>query len=384
MRELSDDPDVGAQQMSGRPDAGPAGVSGAPDLADARWFPVDLHVPRREYGFLPIGQDVLERSAFLDARIDAPLPEAVMVSVDVAARAAMPVASLAWLFHTSFCCSTLLARMLHVPPYQVVLKEPLVLRRLSDARHARWPLDDLLEPTVRLLARPWDPCGAVVVKPTHAALNIAVDLIDASPGSRSVILTSSLEDFLISNLKKTPETRAKVPVLAERALQAGSFHARLPVGALAPPDLIAAAALQWAAQRELCTDIATAVGPQRLRILDAAAVLDDAQVTVWQCAQWLRLPVPRNLLAQRAADASQSNAKAIEARYDSGRRAADVRMIRAQFGSQIETALRWFDRMVLPAMRADAFAIPANSWQDVCSPDNSCRTRQAPSENSNW
>lgn len=357
--------DVGLARMSSWPESGPADVVGTPDLADARWFPVDLHVPRREYGFLPIGQDVLERSAFLDTRIDAPLPEAIVISVDVAARAAMPAQPVAWLFHTSFCCSTLLARMLHVPPHQVVLKEPLVLRRLSDARHAHWPLDDLLEPTVRLLARPWDPGGTVVVKPTHAALNIAMDLIDASPGSRSVILTSSLEDFLISNLKKTLETRAKVPALAERALQAGSFHARLPAGALAPPDLLAAAALQWAAQRELCTDIATAIGPQRLKILDAAAVLDDGQVTAWQCAQWLRLPVPWDLLAQRAANASQRNAKAIEARYDSCRREADVRMIRSLFGSHIETALRWFDRMVLPAMRADAFTIPANSWQDV-------------------
>lgn len=372
---------IGPPPVSRGPEAGPAGVQGAPALADARWFPVDLNVPRREYAFLSIGAEVLDRSAFLDSRIEAALREASSVAVDVVAQAVLPAAApRAWLFHTSFCCSTLLARMLHVPPCQVVLKEPLVLRRLSDARHAGWPLDGLVDPSVRLLSRPWDPCPAVVIKPTHAALNVAVELLDASPGSRGVILTSSLEDFLISNLKKPPETLAKVPALAERALQAGSFHARLPTDALAPPDLLAAVALQWAAQRELCTDIATAVGPQRLRLLDAATLLDDVQATAWQCAQWLRLPVPRSLLAPRVAESSQRHAKARAAPYDPGHRAADARMIRARFGSEIVAVLRWFDRLVMPAMRADALVVPA--WDDARGTD--ARAGEAPEAGGKW
>lgn len=369
--------------MSRGSEAGPAGVQVAPDFADARWFPVDLNVPRREYALLPIGAEVLDRSAFLDTRIQAPLREASSVAVDVVAQATLPEAApLAWLFHTSFCCSTLLARMLHVPPCQVVLKEPLVLRRLSDARHAGWPLDGLVDPSVRLLSRPWDPCPAVVIKPTHAALNIAVELLDASPGSRGVILTSSLEDFLISNLKKPPDTLAKVPALAERALQAGTFHARLPAAALAPPDLLAAVALQWAAQRELCIDIATAVGPRRLRMLDASALLDDLQATAWQCVQWLRLPVPRALLEPRVAESSQRNAKAREAPYDPEHRAADARTIRARFGSEIVSTLGWFERMVLPAMRADALAVPA--WNDARSTDHAARAGDAPERGGQW
>lgn len=335
-------------------------ASTAPDIADAHWFPVDIHVPRREYGFLPIGPDVLERSTFLDTRIEAPLREAVPVGVDVAAQAVMSAAPLAWLFHTSFCCSTLLARVLHLPPYQVVLKEPLVLRRLSDARHARWPIEGLVELTVRLLARPWDSGGAVVIKPTHAALNIAVALLDATPQSRGVILTSSLDDFLVSNLKKTEETQAKVPALAERALQAGTFHARLRLDALTPPDFLAAAALQWAAQRELCADIMAAVGSQRLRVVDASALLDDVPEMAWQCSQWLRLPAPPDVVSMRGADVSRRNAKAVEGHYDARRRASDVCLIQARCGGQIEAARRWFDRVVMPAMRPEALIVPGN------------------------
>lgn len=343
--------------MNSRSEPGPTDVLAAPDFADACWFPVDIHVPRREYGFLAIGPDVLEDSTFLDTRIKAPLPEALTVGVDVAAHAQMPAAAVSWLLHTSFCCSTLLARILHLPPYQVVLKEPLVLRRLSDARHAHWSLEGLVEPTTRLLARPWDPGGAVVIKPTHAALNIAVELFNATPDSRGIILTSSLDDFLVSNLKKTLETQAKVPALAERALQAGTFHARLQAGALAPPDLLAAAALQWAAQRELCVDIVAAVGTRRLRMLDACTLLDDVPGVARQCAQWLRLPVPQGLLTARAGEVARRNAKAVEAEYDAQRRASDVRMIKARYGSQIAATRRWFDRMVLPAIREEALTV---------------------------
>ncbi|MEV8693177.1 hypothetical protein AB0014_25765, partial [Klebsiella pneumoniae] len=95
-----------------------------------------------------------------------------------------------------------------------------ILRRLADARAAGWEIDGLVDVSVRLLARPWSADGSVIVKPTHAALNIAVDLMEAAPQSRGVLLSSDLEDFVVSNIKKTPETQAKIPQLAERALRA--------------------------------------------------------------------------------------------------------------------------------------------------------------------
>ena len=104
------------------------------DLTDARWFPVDLNVRERRYGFLRIEDAVLERSSFLDTRIDAPLAQAVAVAADSLGELDVAARAPAWLFHTSFCGSTLLARVLHAPPHGVCLREPMVLRRLGDAR----------------------------------------------------------------------------------------------------------------------------------------------------------------------------------------------------------------------------------------------------------
>lgn len=335
----------------------PAAPAGLPRegrrFAEAAWFPVDLHVPGRRFAFLELDEGVLERSSFLDTRIDAPLDQARPVELaDVPAE--MPRAPVAWLFHTSFCGSTLAARVLHLPPHAVSLREPLVLRRLGDARHAGWPLDGLIEPTVRLLARPWQEGGAVVIKPTHAALNVAGDLMAAMPGSRAVLLTSSLDDFLVSNLKKTADSQAKIPALAERALKAGTLASRLPPAALQPPDLICAAALQWAAQRELALDLIQSAGPTRIRVVGMDWLLADLPAAMAAVAQWLGLALPTEALHRRCQAEAARNAKAIDAAYSPDQRARDAALVSGMFRAPLAGARAWADQYLLPAMRPEA------------------------------
>lgn len=326
-----------------------------PELADARWFAVDLHVPSRNFRMLAVDDDAIDRSSFLDNRIDAKLADAT--PLDAARVEQLPRAPLGWLFHTSFCASTLLARALHAPPFAVALKEPLVLRRLSDARDAGASLDaGLVERAVALLARPWHPGGAVVIKPTHVALNIAGDLLTAAPDSRAIILTSSLPEFLISNLKKPAESQDKIPVLVERALKATAFGQRLPAPAFEPPDPVCAAGLQWAAQRELVLDVLTALGPTRVRALDMQPLLDDLAGTVISVARWLGHPAPDDALIQRANTVGARNAKAMATPYGPARRAQEAAIVVQHYRDAIVHAQRWMQAHVLPAMRSGAAA----------------------------
>ena len=331
-------------------------MTAAVDLRDPAWFPVDLHVPERRLALLRLDAGVLERSIFLDTRIDAPLADATWIPFDDTVGLTVN-ARLGWLFHTSFCCSTLLARALQVPPRRVVLREPLVLRRLGDARHAGWPIDSFVRPTVALLSRPWSDDGGVIVKPTHAALNVGRDLLAAAPSSRAVILTSALDDFLVSNIKKTVETQRKIPELAERALTAGAFAQRLGAAALAPPDLLAAAALQWAAQRELCVDIVDSAGAARVRTLDASQLLDDAVAVSVAVATWLG-DSSADAIAERAAEVVRRNAKAPAVAYGPSERERDARTLRDRNGPALNAALAWFERHVAPQMRDAARCLP--------------------------
>lgn len=214
-----------------------------PNLSEGEWFPIDLHVPSRVFSFARLDSDLIGRANFLDTRMGIEWGHRPVVDAAGITRTSLPRASVGWIFHTSFCCSTLLSRTLHLPEELVALKEPLVLRRLADARHGRHPVEGLVEESVSLLARPWRSSGSVVIKPTHAALNIAGDMLSAIPGSRGVLLTSSLRDFLLSNLKKSEEIQHKIPVLVERAFAACKLGDRFPEAAFDPPDILAAAAL---------------------------------------------------------------------------------------------------------------------------------------------
>ncbi|QGW66106.1 hypothetical protein GOY17_15015 [Lysobacter soli] len=327
---------------------------------DARWFPVDLHVPERRFDMATLDVEVLERSTFLDTRLDATLASIEHVTADRFAGLPSQRAP-AWLFHTSFCGSTLLARAAHVPDLQVALKEPLVLRRLGDARHSGWSIDGLCDTTVRLLSRPWTPDGSVLVKATHAALNIAPDLLRASPESRAVLLTSTLDDFLVSNIKKTTETQAKVPELAERALSAGTLHQRLPAQALQPPDLLCAVALQWAAQRDLLAGLVRDFG-ERVRVLDFATLADDPENVVVACARWWRMPSPEDALRLRAREVAHRNAKAMSVEYSAEQRAREARMVQERFGAELARARDWAQRFVLPHLGSPLPMQPPRDW----------------------
>jgi len=251
--------------------------------------------------------------------------------------------------------------VLHAPPYNVCLREPMVLRRLGDARHAGQKLGPLVSQAAALLSRRWHAGGHVVVKPTHAALNVAADLLEATPGSRAVVLTSTLDDFLVSNLKKTPESQAKIPQLAERAMKASGFHARLPQGAFEPPDLLCAAVLQWAAQRELVADIVEGAGASRMRVIDMDGLLGDLLATARGVAEWLALDIPEAILASRCRDEAGRNAKAVESSYSASKRAEESRSIEQLFADDLSRARAWATGNVLPFMRPEALDA-ANHW----------------------
>jgi hypothetical protein len=201
----------------------------------------------------------------------------------------------------------------------------------------------------------------VVVKPTHAALNVAADLLEASPGSRAVVLTSTLEDFLVSNLKKAPESQAKIPQLAERAMKASGFHARLPQGAFQPPDLLCAAVLQWAAQRELVADIAEGAGSSRIRVIDMGSLLEDLLATARGVATWFSLDIPASILEARCRDEAGRNAKATESSYSASQRAQESRLVEQMFAADLSRAHAWATGNVLPFMRPHALDA-ANHW----------------------
>ncbi len=328
-------------------------LSASPDLDDAHWLPYDIDLVGGRLQWLRCDEGLIFVSTCLDPRMPAQGRPQRLAPLGDVARLMPPPRGPSWVWHTSFCGSTLVAQALHLSPYSVALREPLVLRRLSDAHESGLDIRPWVAPLVALLARPWHPGGSVVVKPTHAALNIAEAAMACAPGSRGLVLTSSLEDFLVSTLKKSPDTMARIPQLAARALQAGRLASRLTETALRPPTILAAAAVQWCAQRDLISQLKAAVG-ERLRVLDWSHIRGDLPAVLEDANRFLELGLPTDKLRAHVLTCSGVHAKSPTRPYGVLAAEEEQRALRKAYPQELDGALRWAEAHLLPAMEYDA------------------------------
>src|SRR5206468_6981110 len=114
-----------------------------------------------------------------------------------AANAARPP-SPHYIFHSAFCCSTLLARALDLPGTAMALKEPQILNTVTEAARAKALSRETLQLIVRLLARPFGAGERVIIKPSNVVNLLATALLEIDAGSNAIFLYAPLRRFLRS------------------------------------------------------------------------------------------------------------------------------------------------------------------------------------------
>ena len=165
-----------------------------------------------------------------------------------------------FIFHSAYCCSTLLARAFDLPGTSFGLKEPQILNdvmglqlRGGDPRQVAAAMDIAL----LLLARPLGAGETNVIKPSNL-LNPSIALITAMrPDVRGLLLHAPLDVFLASIARKEIEGRSWVRDLMWKLIQLGQAERF----GLTPEELyrqtdLQVAALGWLAQQGLFTEAA--------------------------------------------------------------------------------------------------------------------------------
>ena len=205
------------------------------------------------------------------------LPPAEPVVIRLAdAMAARPaVAPLHFIFHSAFCCSTLLARALDLPGTAMGLKEPMLLNDLIGWQHRGGTARDIapvLDAGLALLSRPFAGGEAVVIKPSNVCNGLAPGMLQMRPQARALLLYAPLKVYLGSIAKKGLDGRLWVRELLVKQLKEG-LH---PFGFsgndyLGQTDL-QVAALTWLAQHALFAHMVKAF-PGRVRCLDSDTLM---------------------------------------------------------------------------------------------------------------
>jgi len=203
--------------------------------------------------------------------------ERVEIGRREATAAAPEPAPVHFVFHSAFCCSTLIARAFDRPGVSTALKEPLILNDMVGWRRRGAAGRDVAEVTdgaLRLLARPFEPGEAMVVKPSNIVNGLIRMIMALRPDARALFLHAPLQVFLTSVAKKGLDGRLWVRELLAGYVKDGLVE-RL---GLRPEELFGQTDLQvaatgWLVQQAIFADLLEALGG-RARSLDSETLLE--------------------------------------------------------------------------------------------------------------
>lgn len=239
--------------------------------ADPRWWPHRFDPAKEHVHFIRATRDDHRRAVFLtDDELKASAnATAVGLGDAVAAATTAPVH---FIFHSAYCCSTLLARAFDLPGISMGLKEPQILNDLSGWRmRGAQPqeLAQVMAGVLAVLSRPFGAGEAVVIKPSNLVNGLAGLMLHVRPEARAIFLYAPLSDFLGSIARKGMWGRLWVRDLMTKQMSEGLINLGFQGEDYLRLTDLQAAAVGWLAQHALFLQIANKFGAARIRTLNS-------------------------------------------------------------------------------------------------------------------
>jgi hypothetical protein len=260
-------------------------------IMDARWLAHRFRFTEDRYEFAFMPREAHRQTAFLDTRLPTQFRR-IAVPRQAAACATKPRAPLHFIFHSGMAGSTLMARALDCDGTVMSLKEPAIMSDVvryslsgADAEKSRRALDEVLS----LLARPFGPGEALVVKSESLSLRFAETMLEIREDSQAVCLYAPLPVFLTSLVRKGIWGR-----LWGRKLFLGLRNARMVDLGFSDPDYFAKSDLQiaacaWLTFHQHFARLVDRFGPQRVRTVDSETFIRAPEETLLALSDHFRL-----------------------------------------------------------------------------------------------
>ncbi len=325
-------------------------VPTAVDIAsDPAWFVENYDAQRNTVSFVRADRELLVREPFLDSRWNRAGLERCELSLDSLASRIGRLASpptLHFIWHTSFCCSTLIAEALNSRGRNMSLREPQVLASMADAKRGFAQAKRLVPPRLhelafRLLARSAIGGENVVVKPSNAA-NALIDDAARHCGGKALFLYSDLESFLISIEKGGVGLRKYARQLFGTIAGDSGEPLRWPVREIFQMSDLEIAALAWHMQIEQFQRSLRAFGPGRAASLDCEAFLAEPEATLTALDNFFELGLGEDHVARTVAGPLlRRHAKEPTQAFDAERRRAGNDVVRRALGPSLERVVEW-------------------------------------------
>lgn len=235
--------------------------------------------------FVPASREAISSLSFLDNRTlgtsqkqgTLPLDQVIRLTSDLPGKCD-------FIFHSGFCCSTLLARCLDRPNRALSLKEPFSVLNLSGfvrapaAKTAGADFKTLCQTTLGLLARPFNAGERTLIKPSNGANNLLPSILSEPGCGKVLLLYGPLEDFLVAVITGGQDRQTFIDGILKLFIK--DFGSDLKIkdpGTLGPLER---AALAWGLQVRLFSEISKTADPSRVMTLNSATFLEDKAKTL--------------------------------------------------------------------------------------------------------
>jgi hypothetical protein len=243
------------------------------DPRDPRLFLHDIDLNTGRAGFVRTNRAALSAEPFLDHRWRAPERVDATLSLSQLPAAGDPPPRVDFIWHTSFCASTLLSACLDSPGRCLALKEPRVLVILAAMKRSGRFDSGLAKAVFSLLGRSFDPDERILIKPSNGANALMVEAAALTRG-RALLLYSDCESFVLSMARQGRAGFASVRELFRSLAADGHPAARWPAAELLRLTDLELAALVWRMQMDAMEAASARLG-DRARSLDCKVLLED-------------------------------------------------------------------------------------------------------------
>ncbi len=308
---------------------------------DPGLFPIELSADGRRVRLLRLDERAYAEASFLDGRLIGPGLEGGWTDWAAIGQAAdgLPVRA-HFIFHVGHVGSTLLSRLMGEHPGLFSLREPALLRDVATGRLGGGGSAGRLSPLLALFSRTWRDEQTALIKATSFVCEIASEMLEATPGSRAILLSATPPAYLRSILGG-PASREEAQALAP--LRRQRLERRLGA-ALSADTLGERIALNWLCEAMALAAVAAAF-PGRCLWLDFDRILAEPEASLSIALGHLQAdPFAIDLASLVRGPIMRRYAKGPEHAYDAALRQQVQADAARRFATEIQRGMAWLQR----------------------------------------
>lgn len=320
-------------------------------LDDPLWFLDAVDPAGCGFSFVKTSRALLQESAFLDHRMSeatGPRADFTLTAGDFATIESPHSAHdpAGFIFHTSFCRSTLLARALHREGASFSLKEPGALVSLAHGLRAAGAAvgegerAGLIDAVLTFLGRPLAQGERVLIKPSNFANSLLPAVL--AQGGRVLLMYSELRPLLLSILKRGEEGRIFVRRLFNALRMDPVAVANIPAPQAMLFTDLEVAALVWRQQMETFVEALQSWPDAGLRTLDAEVLRARPEETLRAAFDFFEIEADEKDVREVVQGAVfMQDSKQADRPYSPAREAEMAREAERVFADSIARTLDW-------------------------------------------